>query len=689
MKTKKTYNNYFKPGKERLNTMRKVLITALALCFTINTWAANDTLMTRLEELESGFNRVMSKAGIHFGGEFRAQMLGSRAEGDFFDINQGKTYESVEFTSVDFDITARPNEAIGGRAMFRLHSDWRNLFSGLASQVYSRWVSIDGTVNNMFSYHAGDYSKRVSPLTVWNPEIEIMYEPEIFALHRRVAMGEQFLGNNNRVLQGMDIAMDAGLAPILDQFHFSFYGARLRSSGTGESHGTVIPSHLPDPMDSWFLGSNLDLALMAGVRAALTYQRLFDNEYTFRGTLDRQTTPVQETRLLDGRLNLSSALFMPTDMIEIGIDAEGALSFDERVKELENGPEDEVELETITGMAINSDLFASININNTHRFKLSGGLIKNEKDFRNELAQSPSYIGLDPRGDRIMNTEITAENEDGFEMGNVFDRMYRNVFRLAASGLRDDWVRGGQTKLAYTNAIVSVDDEKFQTFVDPRVQLVLPYGLATPNVQGLKGSLQGSLFDRGVSFGVNFNSLSEVTPQSLPIDGTDPTEYLEFPATEWLELGYGLSTDISKFVGVLPGALVLSFSGKLSSMENAGIAGTVPASTRDNMLTSLGLEWNFYRRFTILAGMQNLSSEYNDGISVAGIETMLETHSQRSLGLRTGLGEASSLTFLLSRVTTELDYHIDVDDGTGTMISTHRTPSAHMSQPEVFLTVTF
>ena len=54
----------------------------------------------------------------------------------------------------------------------------------------------------MFRFNIGDFKEKYSPLTLWAPEIDIMYEPGIFARQRQFAMDEMFLGDNYRVLRG-------------------------------------------------------------------------------------------------------------------------------------------------------------------------------------------------------------------------------------------------------------------------------------------------------------------------------------------------------------------------------------------------------------------------------------------------------------------------------------------------------
>ena len=104
----------------------------------------------------------MAKAGISIGGEFRSQYTGAKISGDSLDQSK-RTRETNEFTSVDFDIKARPNEYISGRIVFRMHQNWQNFFSDISNPIFSRWISIDGNPMDMFRFNIGDFKEKYSP----------------------------------------------------------------------------------------------------------------------------------------------------------------------------------------------------------------------------------------------------------------------------------------------------------------------------------------------------------------------------------------------------------------------------------------------------------------------------------------------------------------------------------------------
>jgi hypothetical protein len=149
--------------------LRKIItLVSVGLVLTVN---ANEK---KLDKIQKSLENIMAKAGISIGGEFRGQYFSSEASGDSVKTLDRKL-ETNEYTSVDFDIKARPNEAISARVMFRMHQNWQNFFSDISNPIFSRWISIDGNPLDMFRFNIGDFKEKYSPLTLWAPEIDIMY----------------------------------------------------------------------------------------------------------------------------------------------------------------------------------------------------------------------------------------------------------------------------------------------------------------------------------------------------------------------------------------------------------------------------------------------------------------------------------------------------------------------------------
>jgi hypothetical protein len=643
--------------KERF-TMKKMFLCVLALAMCVS---AAESLEDRVDVLQAQIDRAMARAGIHFNGEFRSQFLNSRVDGSAVRDDR-KLNESVEYTSVDFDIVARPNTALSARAMFRLHQDWRNFFSDVQNPITSRWLSIDGSLmDGIIKYNLGDYTKKMSPLTLWSPDFDFLYEPEIFAADRRFAMSEAFLGDNNRLLQGMNIEFSAELYPLLSLIEASVFGARLAASGDGETG--VLPIGIHNVFDKYLLGFNLGTEVMPGLSLGVSDVMIF--EHLESSSLDSNTARLtaQSTNVAAGRMSVDNRVFMDDEFIRVGLKFEGARSSDRRYR-IDDG--NVVEADPIVGMAINAGLFARVAINDENEINLSVDFINNEADFRNEAAQTPIFFQRD-----IMNFE---QGFAGMGLSNPFDAMYRTVFKYSPS----QYVFGGPLplgKYAYNNAIVPVGntDSLIRSGSLSVFQSALPGGMATANRTGPVIDLKGSFLDKGVTAGVKFASLKTMDGAagrySLGFDSNGDEIRSRLVNAEFTDMAFGVGLDIAKFVPAVGPSLKVSGSIGMYDAKYVDISAT------ESSLLSLGLDYNFAPRFSILAGYQQLVTDLKDG---ANEDNGKLTFGNTAVGLGYRVADGGTLVVKLTMTSGKLE---PVGD----------EPAVEYSafQPEVFLRVKF
>lgn len=665
---------------EKNMTCRSLLLVCLVAAAG---YPETDT-RARLDSLQQRVEEVVSKAGIHFGGEFRSQFLLSRIRGE--GVTPGKrTDESVEYTSVDFDITARPNDAIGARVMFRMHQDWRNFFSDIANPIFSRWISIDGSVARMFSYHAGDFKERYSPLTLYSPDITVPFEPEIFAQLRRQAMAEEFVRGNSRPLQGASVNLDAEVVPILKELHVNLLASRLRLAQTNIENGSMVATELEKaPMDRYALGANTDAVVLPDLFVGGTAMDIFDLKATADTSDTVADTLAKQTAVWAVRGGAGTRAFLDTDRFSLSLSAELAQSRNDsswyRVDTLRTAGDTSTThhllQQTITGNACSIDLRGRLGFGNGS-LRFGVGYLSNDRTFRNELAQSPTFIGQ-----RIMNIENDSTYRDNtfkwFEPSrfvathySTFDAMYRHVFKFTPSEATNLWHKAPMRKISYTRAILSQEelDKIADEYLDPALQLVMPFGPATPNRSGFRGSLDLSLLEGGLDVRGSLlmvdekESSSIVHPVSVaydsgetmssgtaaPADTTvmENTE-ISVPATSFLQAGGGVSVDLSALITALPHPLVLSGGYRLSRAINDGnIDYDVTASTTEVGFLNAGLAWTFWKRATLLAGYQRIDMSA-DGTVDDIVTRQVQTH--WAVGARYRVGEGGTLTGALGKV---------------------------------------
>lgn len=579
--------------------MLKRIVTMIAVgCFV----SANADTQDRSVLIQKTLDTILSKTGISVGGEFKAEYFGAQIGGEGRDSTR-RTNESNEFTSVDFDIKARPNDNVTGRVVFRMHQNWQNFFSDISNPIFTRWLSIDGHALDMFRFSVGDYRLKYSPLTVYAPQIDLMYEPYIFARQRELAMEEAFIGNNDRLLQGANLGFDAEIAPIFDEFHLTFSSARLRTTETSRANGSFIVNNweVARPFSSYFLGSNLDVTVLKGINVGGSFLNIFEHARSFRGLASDTVadTSAQFTSILSVRPEVDAAKFLGMDALTLKAGAEIAMSLDDSTRfDTTNG----FTSSTITGNALQAGLEAGYASGDQFKTTLNASFISNDDLFRNELAQSPTFIPS-----RIMNVE--NDNVDTLQHYTTFDALYHSVFKFTPQLGTTRWAKAPFMKNSYTRTIYNQKELatiRRSSGLDPTLSLVMPFGPATPNRQGITADLCGSALKGGIEVKGLVFILSEKDLDTV-IRASDSARF-EVPATGFSQMGGGLKVDVSKFIpDILPYTTELSGSIVLSSAINDGLSDTALHKPKWDIAASVinaGLYWKFFKRAALLGGVQ-------------------------------------------------------------------------------------
>lgn len=594
---------------------------------------------------EKKLESVLAKEGITVGGVFRSQYLHASIGGPAA-VEALRTEETVEFTSVDFDIRARPNTLTQGRAVFRMHQDWRNFFSDISNPIFTRWLSIDGEAGGMFSYHAGDFRARYTPLTLFAPQIDLLYEPEAFARSRKTAMDEFFLGGNDRLLQGVNLAFDAEIVDVLQELHLDAIGSRLRNVETRVENGNKVTASVERSLTEKFaVGGHAATRFLHGARLGATFLSIFDKNGTYAGTGDADTA-VQSTRILgaNGGADLHKLLSQSE-----GEDAPWTLSFDFEAAQSSDdsaffaaATDEEATVETLDALAFTAGLSAGYDAGAAGRFGLGFTYLKTEPGYRNELAQSPTFLGerilnIDNDSSRIKQNNPTAPHY------TTFDALYRTVFKFAPAEGTNSWQKAPFNKNSYRNAIMTQGEmAAAASRLDPALQLVWPFGAATPNRQGLKARLTYQALGGSLEAQALYAGVSEVEGMAL-----DSARAL--PATDFTEMGGGLRFEIGRWLGwTYP--LSATLSHVASTAKQDGLAGdSLAIATEWNTgITQAGLKAGFYKRASVLAGFQQIATTATVGGSEA--ETV-----QRQIGggLEYRLGAGAYADAMITRVSSD------------------------------------
>jgi hypothetical protein len=212
---------------------------------------------------------------------------------------------------------------------------------------------------------------------------------------------------------------------------------------------------------------------------------------------------------------------------------------------------------------------------------------------------------------------------------STFDAMYRSVFKFDPAGpSANNWVMAPFSKDSYTNAIHTQGELQAYkastarselsllngSYIDPSVQLVMPFGPATPNRTGVDVHATIGLLNNLLQAKLIFTSLKEIDPDTVTL-----------PTTSYSQIGGGIKIDIGGFIGwKLP--FYVSSSFVRSTGENDGVASDTanPKITLTSDFYCENLYFKFWKRAALLGGIEMINNESATQYSVKQAELMYE-----------------------------------------------------------------
>lgn len=618
----------------------------------------------RMAELRDIFERALLKAGVSISGAFASELMISKIRGEASreDLPQ---VEDLAYTSVDLDFRARPSPMAQGRVVLRFEGDWLSTWDHGRFGVVTRWLSLDGEVGELVAYNVGEFRKRYSPLTLHAPELDILYEPALFNDDRLSAMDEEFLGNNDRLLQGISLDIDAAMGvERTGEFHLNLLGARIRSESIPSAKYMITPLEAADKT-KYLVGGNMDaggIADFASVGWSLLW--LFDKKTTasrivqvpqhvdkpdknyvenwFNGS-EGQEEFAQRTSILGLRAGLDLSELAGGNQWTLGMNGEVAMSLEKPANDFDSvqvgfdaaWSGEEFERERVIGSAGLGNLNVGFRPSSDFAIDFNMSVLRNCPDFRNELAQSPNFVGQ-----RIMNVvndsawsyrknqndlimvgcEIdldTLVERGGFpnihntDQYSTFDAVYRHVFRfqpqhrVEAVGDMINFQWPPFTKNSYTAGIFTQRElaNIAEYSMDTSLQLIMPLGPATPNRIGTKGDLKIHFMDERIEGRILGAYLKEIEPSLAG-----------YPRTTFMRMGGGVKVEVGQFLRNWRYPITASVSGIRSQAKTDGL----PAGSRwyggvISDFYNAGLYFQFSKRFAFLLGGQQIDNKFLDG----------------------------------------------------------------------------
>ncbi|MDB5105257.1 MAG: hypothetical protein JWP91_2946 [Fibrobacteres bacterium] len=592
---------------------------SIALAALIAGGSNPTSAQTLRERMDDTYERVLSKHGVDVGGRVNSEYFHSDLSGSA-KADTNYAFETTQFTSFDLDMQYRAFDNITAQASLRFYQDWQTFFATRSRILAARWLSVDGNIARTLGFNAGDFRQKYSELTLWSPELDLVYEPMIFSRMRRDLMEEQHIADNDRILQGGNLNFARRFDGALSELRLDAFGSRIRRGEFLDPDGYQGFHLAKSDMDRFAFGANGEAFLAKNVFLGGSYLAILDDRDSYRQTAhnaayiqglvdvgapppagwslnDRDSVVARDIRVVSGRAGADVAGFLGNPDLTLNLTAEYALSqeanrFAWHFKKDAAGKD--VSFESNAPGKDGKALFAELEAGYAGRdsgfgVNIALGYLNNEAAFLNPLAQSPTFIAA-----RIMNTE--NDYADG-RLYSTFDALNNGVYKFSASqkvvGANESYHQAPLSKTSYNNGILSPEDLSAY-HGDPVLQLVLPNGNATPNRTGPKARLTGH-WAGSLHATVDIAMLKEL--EGGIVDGTVA------PLATFTQMGGGLLVEAGKMMG-RPQALDFqaSFVRSASKRDRVSKDLTEPEITADLLMA--GFRWQFFTKWGLLGGYQ-------------------------------------------------------------------------------------
>ena len=621
--------------------MKNILIALL----TASVAASASVVADNQKALQAKADSANAKRGVEIGGSIRAvaQRSSFSTDQDVKSLNQMPNVEHNEFVSADLSFGFRPYESVRANVIMRLGGGMQEYFAAASKTIEAKWLNVEGNVGKNFYWVIGDFRQAISPLSIYNPGIDIMYEPTIFARKRHMAQKEQLLEGDKRNLQGVNLQFRQEIDPMIGELRVEAFLARVNrvsvldlsgAEGNILPNDTIAGASLASNTDKWLVGGNIELLPMQkNVYVGVTPMLIFDNEksksYVYKHPYNwgseafeydvyerMDSNPYedipQNTLVFSGRVGADVAGILKNKNLTLDFVGEYAMSINKIKKPAktdETGtnvlvPESE---ESVNGSAILATLNAGYKVDSSWSAGVTIDVVMNDEKWFNNMAQSPSFFAQ-----RILNSDKdgnTVKYGVNSPLYSTFDALYNYSPKFAPAprslGTDGEKLKAGQTE-SYNIAVYNKNSwgsnvysiaqlELINKMMDPALQLALPNGLATANRKGIRALVKGD-WEGKIEAQALVSLFNQVKPES---DLVDKVSYKEF--------GGGAKFDIAKLTGYSKSA---EFSGSIKHSENEISMKAGEAAKITSNFINVGTSVQFLPRLGFTAGFQMINTDY-------------------------------------------------------------------------------
>jgi hypothetical protein len=553
-------------------------------------FASADSLRAELDSITA---LDYGTPGVLLTGEFRSGFLTS-----ILDRDEVKHTGVNAATEADIILQARPSKETRATIFFRVHQDWQKSHEEGISPVLLDWISYDGkAMGGNMDFNLGDMRIAYTPLTIYTPLLNIYNEAEIFAARRKDAMAYKHLYDDGaRLLQGLNFKMSSGKAFAFDDMYLQGTLSRLRNQ-TRKS-GLVFFDY--DATDRILFAGRGGIDLF-GISLGANYVYTFTREGTLENYQLGNPFLIEDVKVFSGTLGISIAQLAGLNDWKIDLGAEYAMSkyrTENFYSRTSTAPSSKGNWQKFDGNAI----LASLDLYTPSSFANIGlnlNFIKNDKDYVSELAQNPVYYApanvlnsnaLDLiRGSTLENLYFVNYTNDPLTQYNLAGTNVSGAAGEPRSREQlNNYKKNHFIHSGYNNNL-KTPAELRSVELDPGINMSLPFGLATPNRQGVLFKAETSILEDklGINAFANVISKSEI-------------ENIEKEAS-YLDAGGGFVVEVGKFIGISQTVRVNAGGGM--SKESDGFERSVSRA-------SAGFNVGVLKGLSILGGAEFIDKDY-------------------------------------------------------------------------------
>ena len=590
------------------------MITRTLTALALSTGVAAASVADNQEQLASKVDSANAHRGLEVTGAIRgvAQASYFNTDQDTYGKNIMPDTERDEFVNADFNFGFRPCESVRANAMLRLYAGMQDYFASAAKIIEVPWINVEGQVGNNFYWVVGDFRQQYSPLTLFAPGVDIMYEPQVFARKRHMAEKQQLLEGNQRNLQGVNLQFRMDLNDSFGQVRAEGICARINRAqmlDLSGAEGNILPNDsVPGATqaantDKFLLAGNLELLpLKKNAYLGGTMMYIFDNEdsytYTYRyfdddGNLSSNPATnltisdinpfekePQKTLILAGRVGGDVAGMMNNKNLILDATAEIAMSIDnvsttsiDLVKTTEDDPaampydsdgdgipeyyktdeggwvfKTETKDENNSGLALNATLNAGYKTD-SWGIRLVGDVVFNDSLWFNNLAQSPKFFAQ-----RVQNSDYDGETVKygvNSPLYTTFDALYNFAPKFApvARSLKTDDNAFKDAGQSKSYNIAPYNKNSWTGNVYSKAQIALLNAMADPAIQMVLPNGKATANREGGRANLIANVGDWFEAQGLFGIYTQVSPLFGFTDVSYMEYGGGLKADIFKVIG--------------------------------------------------------------------------------------------------------------------------------------------